>query len=331
VDISSSTYSASSASVDEGGMELNSISNLSWELRGSLGPIKVHYGNSSMVFSFKDLGLHRLRLVVYDLAGNRNETELRVMVTDRINPTPTIIGPATVDEDTFINFVTGPGMDNDPYLGDGYGSILWRFTDRYGEADTVERGNATFIFPEPGIYNVTLIVTDRMENQGFATSSVLVRDITPPEVTIFGAVNLIEGSTGMYTFNATDNDPDFRLTWNATWTVTYLDDENESTPVEFTGSALSYPFEVKGNYSIALAVSDASGNVGRASIKVLVHEKAIGGGDGDDRSFPYLLMAVGTLIVICAAGIVVYLYIKNRPEISEVDWEDDDWDLDEEE
>jgi subtilisin family serine protease len=331
IDISGTIYHVASDSFDPGMSPFNNISNLTWELKGPLGLIKVHYGNSSMTVRFEEIGQHRIRLIVTDLAGNQNETELKIQVTDRIIPTPSIVGPGIVDEDTFVFYLPGPDIDNDPYMEGSMDGFLWHFSGGENWTRDVAMKNGTIIFPEPGIYNVTLRVTDRMNNQGYSRMSILVKDITAPEVMITGQVNVYSGTEAEYTFEATDNDPAFNDTWNATWTLSFIDDPNGTPPLNFTGRSFAFEFRAIGNYSIALRVSDAEGNIGTADLRVRVYDNAINDRDGNGDGFPYLLISIGALIVLAAAGAVVFIYIKNRPEISDVDWEDDDWeDLDDE-
>lgn len=321
VNITNSTYELRSASFDPGGSDVfNRIGNTSWEFRGPRGHVTSSYTNFFSL-RFSDLGVHRIRLTVIDLAGNRNETEMRITVVDMIPPDVRIIGPLIVEEDTIVVYLPDVNVDNDPFLEQDNDAFYWTVDDGNGSIRTMFRRQFMVTFPEPGYYDVTLNVTDRAQNVGSATIRVMVLDITPPVLTINGPRQVWTGGMNRYRLDATDNDQLLDLE-EAKWELVFLDGPQVRT-LTFSGEVMDLTFEVPGNYTLTAVLSDRSGNNGTESITIRVMDSGHGGSNGNGGT-PWLVIVIAAIVIIGALGILVFIYVRRRPEISDVDWEEDE-------
>ncbi|MDG6224320.1 MAG: S8 family serine peptidase [Candidatus Thermoplasmatota archaeon] len=321
VNITNATYELSSNSYDPGGsQQYNRIGNTSWEFRGPRGHVTSSYADV-LILRFHDLGVHRIRLTVLDIAGNRNETEMTITVVDHITPHVGIVGPLIVEEDTIVTYMPEENVDNDPFVDQDNDAFFWTVDDGSGFVRTMFRRQFMVTFPEPGYYNVTLNVTDRAQNVGSASIRVMVLDITPPLLTIDGPRQVWTARQVQYGLDATDNDasPDLE---QARWELAFLDGGEVET-MTLSGKMVDLTFEVPGNYTLTAFLSDRSGNNGSESITIRVMDSNGGSGNGNG-GFPWIVIAIATAIVLAALAILLFVYVHRRPEISDVDWEEDE-------
>jgi len=122
---------------------------------------------------YSDNGEYTVTLSVTDDEGGVGTDTLVVTV---LNVPPTVNAGAdqTVNEDEDVFF---SGGFSDPGIDDTH-AIKWDFGDGTIQAGTL---TPTHVYPNPGIYTITLTVTDDDGGIGIDTLIVTVLDITPPE------------------------------------------------------------------------------------------------------------------------------------------------------
>jgi len=177
----------------------------------------------------------------------------------------------------------------------GIVTYTWTFDDQ--GLKTLTGVLAAYVFQLPGNYTVTLNVTDLEGNWDTDLVVVsIVPDTTPPEVR--GAYNttLYVGYT--WTFNASRSfDVETGIS-NFTWNFTYA-----GANITRYGPALTWKFNIKGEYVLNLTVTNGAGLSNTTSLLVTVDEK------------PTWLEKhwIGLLIGLAIAGLAsLYLLIKYR-------------------
>ncbi|MBN1390086.1 MAG: PKD domain-containing protein, partial [Candidatus Thermoplasmatota archaeon] len=217
------------------------IANYTWSFDDD-GSVKV-YGKSPK-HAFKSLGKHNITLNVTDPVGRFDTDEFVVSVNDTIGPVADAGGNQTFNEDTNIKFNGSKSTDNGKIK-----NYTWSFKDSgpvllYGRTPS-------YIFSQPGMYLVTLNVTDLAGHWDIARIYVKVLDITSPISDAGPNGSIDEGQT--FTFNGSGSSDNVGIT-NYTWIFKDVD------LISLYGLTPSYRFEYPGEFIIVLQVMDAQGN-----------------------------------------------------------------------
>jgi PKD repeat protein len=177
-----------------------------------------------------------------------------ITIIDSIPPVADIGSDFTIDEDTVASFDATASYDNSEIM-----YFNWSFDD-----GTVLHGSDTapsHTYPDPGIYNVALIVTDSGGNTDTAEITVTVRDITSPTAVIIlqdtveeDAVLRINGS------DSTDNGD----------IVSYKWEFGDGTSTNGTIANVRYAYDDRGTYTVNLTVTDGAGNTDSTSTTIVV-------------------------------------------------------------
>ena len=137
---------------------------------------------------------------------------------------------------------------------DDFGIISYNWTFDYnGTIFNLTEMNSTFIFHIPGVYEVTLNVTDTRDNWDSDTMFVTVRDITPP-VAVAEADNPIVDQYRTINFTSFKSTDNVGVT-SYRWSFTYV-----SVHKTFNTMNFSYTFDIAGEYLIILNVTDDRDN-----------------------------------------------------------------------
>ncbi len=210
-----------------------------------------------------------------------------ITVLDTTDPVADAGLDQTVGEDTLVMFDGSGSTDNA-----GIESYTWAFSEN-GKARTLKGISPNYIFMTPGIYVVTLNVTDAAEHSDVDTVQMTVLDVTPP-VADAGSDITVHGGTSV-TLNGsacTDNVCVESYGW------TFLEDD---TMRILTGISPTYNFTSPGDYVVTLNVTDAAGNWDTDTVTVSL--------SSSDGSFPLwdvvLVALVAVAIVIGAASFVL--------------------------
>jgi len=232
----------------DGVMSYDNVAIVEWTWNISIGGTVIEslFGEE-VRYTFTSPGLFDVTLQVYDAMGLTSSDTVQVRVDDRTNPTAEPGGDRTVDEDAPVQFTGTASTDN-------VGVVVWNWTiDRTGYPRVRRSGESfEYTFEEPGIYNVTLTVTDAAGNWDAAFATITVRDVTDPVAMPPPSLAINIGQSVVFDGGASsDNVRVVRWVWN----YTYL-----GVPVEVEGVNVTRLFEAKGNYTVRLTVFDAAGN-----------------------------------------------------------------------
>ncbi len=216
-------------------------------------PVVLH--GVAPTYLFGNIGEFVVTLNVTDATGNRNTDIMTVTVNDVTPPVADAELDRTVDEGTLVAFDGSGSSDNH-----GIVDYTWTFTD--GTLVTLYGVQPTHRFDAPGLFVVTLKVTDAAGIWNEDTMIVTVNDITPPvadagpdQTVDEGARVTLDGS------GSTDNVGGVNYTW-------LISHGNET--VQLYGASVSFTSTVPDVYYVVLRVSDAAGNTGEDAMTLTI-------------------------------------------------------------
>jgi len=221
-------------------------------------------------YTFDNPGVYIVTLNVTDLAGNWDTDTVTITVRD-VTPPVADAGPdQTVDEDTLVTFNGSGSTDNVDIV-----SYTWTFIDVTPQTLTGISPNHTFA--TPGIYIVTLNVSDAAGNWDTDTVVITVLDVTSPTADAGPNQTVFQGMT--VPFNGSGSTDNVGIV-SYVWTFT------DVTPQTLTGVNPNYTFSNVGNFTVTLNVTDAAGNWAVDTMWVYVSEDAIEPSIGDPSHDP---------------------------------------------
>jgi PKD repeat protein/fibronectin type 3 domain-containing protein len=249
-----------------------------WDTSWSTSKIAYH--------QYVALGTFTIVLEIRDTGGLSSSVTNQVTVTaDSTKPTPSAGADQTIDEDTVVAFDGSTSTDNI-----GVTAYAWTFTDVI--IKTLSGSKPTYTFSTPGVYTVTMNVSDAAGNWAVDTVVITVEDVTKPvadagqnrTTTVGLAVN----------FDASASSDNVGI-------VSYEWDFGDGTGA--MSETTNHVYASKGTYTVVLTVKDAAGNVGTASLTVTVSQKG---------STSSTLVFVGIAVAAAAAVAVVALLLQRR-------------------
>jgi len=264
------------------------IVNYTWTFRDG-APVVLHDGIRQ--YRFDHPGAFEVTLRVADAAGNWASDTLVVTVKDRTAPVADAGADQTVDEGTPVIFDGSKSTDNT-----GISSYNWTFDYRGGRM-ALYGVSPDFIFVVPGVYVVTLNVSDAAGLWRADSMRLTVRDITPPVANAGPDQRVFVGSTVVLNGSlSTDNGVIGKYFWNFTY---------EGKPQSLEKETGSFTFDNAGTYEIVLTVIDGAGNrdEDRVVITVVPLEKEDGGLTG---------LSLILLLLIAMAVLVIASYVTMR-------------------
>lgn len=225
-------------------------------------------------YDFNNPGVFVVTLTVTDSSGNIDTDNMTVEVID-ITPPIANAGPdQTVEEGTVVIFNGSASLDN-------VGIVNWTWTLRDGV--TLYGVGPSYLFEDPGVYDVTLNVTDGVGHWHTDSMTVTVLDITPPVADAGPDIMVDEGDTVI--FNGSGSTDNVGI---ANWT--WMFDDNGM--VMLNGVSPSYKFNTPGIFIVTLNVTDGSGNWHTDNIEVTVRDIT----DPVANAGEDLTVAVGALV-----------------------------------
>ena len=215
-------------------------------------------------YSFTDLGTYVVTLKVTDVAGNSATDTVTITVRDATPPVAEAGENRAVEEGTIVMLDGSQSTDNI-----GIVSYIWAFVDVTPK--TLEGVTVTYRFSEPGIYTITLRVTDASGNWGTDTVAITVLDITDP-VAEAGPDMVVVPENVSVSFDASNSSDNVGV-------VSY--EWNFGDGAEGIGFTTNHTYMDVGNYTAILTVEDAAGNRGVDSVTVTVVSDTDGDGVPD--------------------------------------------------
>ena len=144
------------------------IVNYTWSLFVVDGPNVVKYG-SPVSYVIAEVGIHEIRLVIKDPAGNLGQDTVEVHVADITPPV------AVIDLDKNRTKVGGTISFDGTASEDNVDVVKWTWSFMYkGELITMEEVVSSFMFEKSGDYEITLTIEDASGNKGLTTATVTV-------------------------------------------------------------------------------------------------------------------------------------------------------------
>jgi PKD repeat protein len=275
----------------------------SWNWTIVLGDEVTNFTGSRTSFTFAAAGVYTITLNVTDEAGNWATDAFTITVRDTTDPDAVAGEDLEVDQDTPMTFDGTASSDNVGII-----SYTWTF-EEHGSTVTLTGPEPSYTFESFGTYTVTLTVVDASGRSDTDEIKVTVVDTEPPVAVANPPQKLKEGGTAH--FNASGSSDNSGI-WTYVWSFNY-----NQAPIELPGDEASYKFQLKGNYTVTLTVTDLSGNVATAVTYVEVVGEGgdingNGDGDGDVGRALYLYLLMFGVIVIIA--LVAVGLLMRRPK-----------------
>jgi len=230
------------------------IVNWTWTIIGPGGE-RTLYGPTHEV-TFTEAGHHTIVLTVTDGWDNIAAASFTVTVVDTEPPVAVAGDDVTVDQGATVDLDGSASTDNVDIL-----EYKWTLT--YDGRD-VERSGPflSFTFEVPGVYTVTLSVSDILGNVGTDTVVVTVHDTEPPQAHVEDDLTISQHVTVTLDASAsTDNVGITTFSW-------HIVGGDVDTTLDGTSTGLT--FDAVGEYTVTLTVSDAAGNTATDDLTVTV-------------------------------------------------------------
>lgn len=240
------TYYAASYNDTAGYLgDVNTSWNCSDDLVGSIP-------DSGSAVLFEAVGIGSCIVSLY-FSGTEAATGT-ITVVDTIDPVAEIGSDFEIDEDTVASYDATDSYDN---------SEIVYFNWSFGDGTTLDGTDTTpsHTYQDPGIYTVTLTVTDSGGNTDTAEITVTVKDITSPTAVIT-LQDTVEEDVDCR-FNASDSTDYGGI-------VTYTWEFGDGTNMTTSLVKVLHAYDDRGTYTVNLTVTDEAGNTGSASTTIVV-------------------------------------------------------------
>ncbi len=234
-------------------------------------------------FFFDKPGIVPVTLRVTDSAGHIGEDHFIVTIIDLTDPLANAGMDQTIDNEQFAIFNGSLSTDN--------GLLMeYNWTFEYGGQKILIQGiESSYKFDKPGIYNITLTVTDQFGNKAIDWLTLTVRDTIKPIPVITGLTTFLENENiKLSGKSSTDNGVIDKYVWTM--------EDNGTVTVE--GIDLDYKVKVRGYHKVFLTVFDEWGNNATANLTI----NAIDSNKPFTAAGPDQDVAVGTTVTLDASG-----------------------------
>jgi PKD repeat protein len=265
------------------------VVNHTWKFNDGVGNRVLYGATPSHLFTVP--GIYTVALNVTDAMGYFDTDEMVLTVLEIIKPVAEAGAGTTVNERQQTRFDGSASTDNV-----GIVSWSWSFNDGMNEV-TAFGVSPTWIFMVPGIFPVTLNVSDAAGNWDTDTFSITVLDITSP-IAIAGPNQIVAEGT-LVTFDASGS-RDMSGIVSYAWNFTY-----NGTLVTLGGASASFQFWTPGTYRVTLTVVDAAGNrasdITTATVQpFIMQENAIWADE-----YGWLFVSLSIALILLAAALLV--------------------------
>ncbi|NIS82039.1 MAG: PKD domain-containing protein, partial [Anaerolineales bacterium] len=215
--------------------------------------------NATYVFTTP--GEYNVTLTVLDAEGNSATDTVVITVVDATYPIANAGRDQVIDEDTMLTFNGSASWDNV-----GIVTYVWTFTD--GTPQTLFGVSPSYLFETPGVFTVTLNVTDAEGHFTTDTVKITVQDTTPPLIDIGHYTTIVENvPVNLDASGSFDN----------VAIVDYLWDFGDGTSENSTIPSAVHTYTRPGVYMITLTIADEAGNLDSTSTSIVVYRDT----DGD--------------------------------------------------
>ncbi len=216
--------------------------------------------------TYTEPGTYTVTLRVNDTSGNWDIDEVIITVVDVTPPTANAGPDETLNEDTPYTFDSSGSSDNV-----GIATYYWDI-DASDGLDWITPdyivASPMHIYSQPGIYTVTLRVTDAAGNWALNTTVITVLDVTSP--TADAGLNDVVDEDKPYIFNASASTDNVGIV-NYSWDMDDSDGIDWGNP-DHTGLFPAHIFTEPGTYIVTLRTSDAQGNFATDTMVIEVND-----------------------------------------------------------
>ena len=204
-------------------------------------------------------GTYTIKLNITDLRGNWDNDTVTIVVLDVTGPIANAGSDQIVDEDTLVAFDGTNSTDNVRPT-----NFTWTFVNQTHQTVELSGKVSEYNFTTPGIYNVTLIVTDAAGNADADNIIITVLDVTPP--TADAGANQTVYVNDPLSFDASASSDNYGEPNNLTYAWTFTDKALQT----LYGANPPYTFHTPGTYLVTLKVTDTAGNSASDNVTVTV-------------------------------------------------------------
>jgi len=259
--------------------------------------ILVNLSGLGPTYEFTNPGEYLVTLNVSDSSDNWDTDIMIVTVNDVTAPTADVGSDQTVDEDTIVSFDGSNSSDNV-----GIANFTWTFTQN-GSLVALYGSSPSYEFSSPGVYRVTLNVTDPEGNWNTSTMRVTVIDVTAPTADA-GLDQTVDEDT-IVSFDGRNSSDNVGIA-NFTWTFT------DKVNVTLHGPTPSYELTSPGEYRVTLIVTDTAGNSDSDVMRVRV--QPLGTDDDGGSTFHWMnfFLILGATLVVLMCIIMVKKRKKSK-------------------
>ena len=230
-------------------------------------------------YAFASAGLHEVTLIVTDNDGNVDSVTITIEILAESPASTGVIPPiadfaylpAEPEAGDIILFNATLSTDPDGQIA----SYAWDF-DGDGRTDSAA-AIVDYSFPEDGVYDVSLTVSDDSGSTDTLTLQIVVGlgtsvpPATPstllPPIADFGYSPLNPQTGSLVLFNGTlSTDPDGEI-------AAYAWDFNGDDIIDSTAAIAEHTFLIEGTHNVSLTVTDNSGNTDALTLQVIVDSR----------------------------------------------------------
>lgn len=192
--------------------------------------------------------------------GKYDATLVIMRIFDNINPIANIGNDITISEGTSLTIDSSNCTDN-------VGIINWTWEiNQNNQVTNFYESIINYFFKSPSIYKITLTVYDSEDNCDFDTIIVTVKDIQPPNITLYPKIMFIQQNSN-YSFGDKVNYNDNSKIVNWTWMIMH----NLCKEIRYE-KYINYSFNNSGSYNFTLIARDEEGNVGSDYSIIIVND-----------------------------------------------------------
>ena len=229
-----------------------------WEFE--LGNDPVNLTGRSPKYTFPAPGVYSVTLTVYDADGQSDTDAMVVTVVDVTPPVADAGEVREFNEDVEVTMDASMAFDD-------VGIVSYRWVVTYDGTPVFDSDEkkAKFNFTQPGLYEITLTVTDGVGLTASDTVQYSVVDVTPPRAVAGQDLEMDEDVPQTFSGSGSEDNVDI-VDWE--WIIT-----SEDLPsVRRTGEDFEYVFSEPGVYTITLTSTDREGNWDSDAIQVTVRD-----------------------------------------------------------